>query len=677
MQLSVIIVNYNVRQFLENALTSLRRAMEGIDGEIFVVDNASDDGSVAMVRSTFPDVSVIAHTENIGFARANNLALKKARGEFVLLINPDTIVQEDTLRQMLHFFQEHPDAGLAGCKILNPDGTFQLPCRRSFPTPWVAFTKIFGLSALFPSSRVFGRYNLTYLSPDETYEVDAVSGSFMMIRRAAYERVGGLDEVFFMYGEDLDWCFRVRQAGFRVYYVHSTQIIHFKGESTRRSNINELEVFYGAMELFVEKHFSRSRSGVVFLRAGILLRATAAAAGRAVRPLLPALLDMVLVAVALLFAEFLYFGRVFRFPSYAYPLAWIIPGLLVALVGSSLGIYTTHRLKAARAGLAVLTGYILISATVFFAKTFAFSRAVVVISGLVALILLPGWRLLLRALTRRAAPRDRRRSLFGTRTLIVGTGVSGQELLRRLRARVDDGYDVQGFIDTSSAHIGERVAGIEIVGSLENIGKVIGERGITDVIFSTDELPYTAILAVISRSNNRNVNFRLVPTSLEAIIGKTRIDDLETLPLVEIEYNIHKPSHRLLKRLFDVAGGLLLLLTAYPVVLLLRMLGALRPPGRIARAVLAVPRIVDGRMSFVGLPADPAEETGTPGDAKPLERVGPYLGPRGITGLAQINMREGLSRTEMERYQLYYAKNHSLLLDVEILLKAAMHALRR
>ncbi len=242
---------------------------------------------------------------------------------------------------------------------------------------------------------------------------------------------------------------------------------------------------------------------------------------------------------------------------------------------------------------------------------------------------------------------------------------------------MDDGYDVQGFIDTSSAHIGERVAGIEIVGSLENVGKVIGERGITDVIFSTDELPYTAILAVISRSTDRNVNFRLVPTSLEAIIGKTRIDDLETLPLVEIEYNIHKPSHRLLKRLFDVAGGLFLLLTAYPVVLLLRMFGGPRPPGRVTRAMLAVPQIVEGRMSFVGLPPDPAAETGTPGDGKPLESVGPYLGPRGITGLAQINAREGLSSAERERYQLYYAKNHSLLLDVEILLKAALHALRR
>ncbi|RPH35293.1 glycosyltransferase family 2 protein, partial [bacterium] len=272
--LSVIIVNYNVRQFLENSLASIQRAMEGLQGEIFVVDNASDDGSVEMVQASFPDVCLIGNRENVGFARANNMALARARGRFLLLINPDTVVQEDTFRVLLKFFEEHPDAGLAGCKILNPNGSIQLPCRRSFPTPWVAFTKVFGLAALFPASRLFGKYNLTYLSPDETYPVDAVSGSFMMLRRESYDKVGGLDEEFFMYGEDLDWCYRVQQAGYKVYYVHSTKIIHFKGESTRRSEIDEVRIFYGAMQVFVEKHYGRSGILKLVLKAGILFRAT-------------------------------------------------------------------------------------------------------------------------------------------------------------------------------------------------------------------------------------------------------------------------------------------------------------------------------------------------------------------------------------------------------------------
>ncbi|MEK9135701.1 MAG: glycosyltransferase, partial [Bacteroidota bacterium] len=499
MDLSVIIVNYNVRQFLENSLTSILRAMEGIQGEVFVVDNASDDGSVEMVKAKFPEVCLIQNKENVGFARANNAALKRATGKYLLLINPDTIVQEDTCREMLKFFRETPDAGLAGCKILNPDGTFQLPCRRSFPTPWVAFTKIFGLSALFPKSRLFGKYNLTYLSPDETYEVEAVSGSFAMITRDAYELIGGLDETFFMYGEDLDWCYRVAQAGFKVYYVHTTKIIHFKGESTRRSNIDEIRMFYNAMQLFVEKHFSSSFIVEFFLTVGILLRAGVAFLAKASRPLLLALTDFLLVDVALLAAEYVYRGRLFAFPPYAYPIVHVVPAAVVVVVMYIAGVYTTSKHSASRAFSSVLVGFIIISAIVFFAKEFAFSRAVVIISGCISLLLLPGWRLALKSFGRLAGRAGSRGSLFGTRTLIVGTGQSAQEVLRKLRTRVDGGYDVLGFVATSRRQIGERIAGLEVIGSLDNVGKVISERKVGEVIFSTDGISYSDILSVIAR----------------------------------------------------------------------------------------------------------------------------------------------------------------------------------
>ena len=723
MDLSVIIVNYNVRRFLENSLASIQRAMEGIEGEIFVVDNASDDGSVEMVKSVFPRVRLIPNARNVGFARANNLALREASGDALLLINPDTIVQEDTFRVMLRFLHDHPDVGLAGCKILNPDGSFQLPCRRSFPTPWVAFTKTFGLSALFPKTRLFGQYNLTYLDPDASYEVDAVSGSFMMITRAAYAQVGGLDEAFFMYGEDLDWCYRVRQAGFKVFYVHETQIVHFKGESTRRSDIDEVRVFYGAMELFVQKHFSHSRLGVMFLRLGIFLRAAAAWLNRTLQPLAFMIMDFCLVAAAMVLSEYLYFGKVFKYQAYAYPVVWTVPGLLVVAVGSFARLYSTHRFGVARAGLTIVISYLVISAIVFFAKDFAFSRAVVLISGFLAFVLVPGWRILARAWGRRAGKALHTKSLFGSRTLIVGAGTAGREVLRKLRARGDNRYDIVGFVDTSNANIGEAIAGVEIVGSLENVGKIIEEKHITDVIFSTDELPYTAILAVIARSRRRTVNFRLVPTSLEAIIGKTRIDDLDPLPLVQIEHNIHRPFNRVVKRTFDVVLSLFLLVSVYPVVKLLRGLRILGVKSSWLEIARHLPGILAGHISFVGLPL--REETGNANPGRPeaatavvassnladvrtaaglgasnpadvrtaaglgasnranvrtaayeVQTDGPYLGPRGVTGLVQLHERAGLSREERERYELYYAKNQSLILDLEILVKAAVQLIR-
>ncbi len=669
MDLSVIIVNYNVRQFLENALTSIRRAMAGIEGEVIVVDNASSDGSAEMVRERFPEVTVIESAENVGFSRANNRALSHVRGNYLLLINPDTIVQEDTFRVMLDFFAEHPEVGLAGCKILNPDGSFQLPCRRSFPTPWVAFTKTFGLSSLFPKSRLFGRYNLTYLDPDRTYEVDAVSGSFMMISRAAYDKVGGLDEAFFMYGEDLDWCYRVKQAGYRVYYVHATLIVHFKGESTKRSEINELRLFYEAMGLFVQKHFNQSRAVRLLLEVGIGLRGAAASVGRAARPLLHALVDMLGVDLALALSAAAWFGDPFLFPTRANPVVWVVPAVVVVLTGSSMGLYTVYSYATLRSAGSVLIGYVLVSALVFFAKEFAYSRAVVLLSGVLSILFLPGWRWLVRRWGVARVQHGARRSLFGRRTVIVGTGDAAIQVLRKLRARVDGGYEVLGFIAHRSTMIGERIAGLEVIGSMDNVGKVINERRVAEVIFATEGISYADILSVIARSGSRSVNFRLVPGSLEAIIGKTRIDELDTLPLVDIEYNIHKAGHRFVKRMVDVLVSAVALLILYLPVRFFGRRGNLGP------TVRRLPDVFRGSISLVGLPAGHLavmKRENRP-SVPPLV---PELGPEGLTGLIQINRRDDLTAEETERYALYYAKNQSLILDLEILLKTLLLRLR-
>ncbi|MDX1741813.1 MAG: glycosyltransferase family 2 protein, partial [Rhodothermales bacterium] len=250
---SVIIVNYNVREFLLQAVESIVRATDGLTVEIIIVDNNSVDGSVEALRRCYPDVRIIENRENVGFGAANNQAIRESTGRFLLILNPDTIVQEDTLDEMVAFMIDHPDAGAVGCRILNPDGTFARESRRAFPTPSVAFYRISGLSRLFPRSPRFGRYNLTHLPENEIAEVDALSGSCMMLRRAAlcHARSGSsekprvpipqqptrlFDEDFFMYGEDLDLCYRIQEDGWKIYYTPATRIIHYKGESTRKGD---------------------------------------------------------------------------------------------------------------------------------------------------------------------------------------------------------------------------------------------------------------------------------------------------------------------------------------------------------------------------------------------------------------------------------------------------------
>lgn len=672
MDISIIIVNYNVRDFLEHALVSIEKALQGrlrdgrlITGEIFVVDNASDDGSIELVRKKFPHVQLIVNEENLGFARANNIALAKARGRYILLINPDTVVQEDTLTTMIDFFEERPNVGAAGCKILNPDGSLQLACRRSFPSPWVSFAKTMGLSSLFPKSKLFGRYNLTYLDPDEIHEVDALSGSFMMVRREVYEQVGGLDENFFMYGEDLDWCYRIQKAGWKIFYVPLTQIIHYKGESAKRSDFDDVKTFYQAMHLFVEKHLSGSLLLEALLRVGIVLRRTLAFIGRFRKPLLFAMLDYLLVALCLLLGEYLWLGRVFHFPRYAYPVILAVPPLIFVVLLFSLGVYTTRNLSLTRTTLAVLLSFLVISSLTFFFKDYAFSRAVVVISSGLSLVALLSWRIVGRVLGK--GGRLGRGGLLGRRTLIVGVGNSGQEVLRKLRTRLVDGYNIVGFIDVTRQRVGEKIMGVEILGSVANIGKIIEEKKITEVIFSTDALSYRDILSVISRSRDRSVNFRLVPSSIEVIIGKTHIDQLEDIPLLDIDYNIHRLPNRIAKRLFDLVLSSALLLALAPFHLTRTIFKGTQHK-EFSQFLRSVVSVFKGKMSLVG-PASDAQSGARNGRG--------YLGKPGLTGIAQLVSQPEMTNDEVEKYDLYYAKNQSLWLDTEILIKFLVQSLKK
>jgi GT2 family glycosyltransferase len=260
MTLSIVIVNYNTERLLSGCLESVYAGANGTPFDIWVVDNHSRDGSVSMLKSRFPRVRVIENNVNVGFSKANNLVISQSRADYILLLNPDTLIIGDAIERVVKFMNEHPQVGIAGCKVLNRDGTLQLACRRSIPTPRVAFYRLTGLSRLFPNSRTMAQYNLTYESPEQTHEVDAVSGAFLMIRRQVIEDIGPLDERFFMYGEELDWCLRAKRAGWTVMYYPAAEIVHYKGESTKYNSRKAAVEFYRAMYLFHQKHFARDHS---------------------------------------------------------------------------------------------------------------------------------------------------------------------------------------------------------------------------------------------------------------------------------------------------------------------------------------------------------------------------------------------------------------------------------
>lgn len=253
--LSVIIVNYNVKYYLEQCLEAVRRASQGLQIEVIVVDNLSTDGSIPYLRERFPEVTFIENKENVGFARANNQAIRMSAGKYVLLLNPDTIVAEHTLSDFIRFMDSHPEAGGAGAYMLRTDGTFAPESRRGLPTPFVAFCKMSGFAALLPQSRVFGRYYMRYLNENEVNEIEIISGACMLLRREALDKVGLLDEDFFMYGEDIDLSYRILKGGYKNYFL-PTRMLHYKGESTEKSSFRYTYTFYQAMRLFFRKHYA-------------------------------------------------------------------------------------------------------------------------------------------------------------------------------------------------------------------------------------------------------------------------------------------------------------------------------------------------------------------------------------------------------------------------------------
>jgi GT2 family glycosyltransferase len=258
--LSIIIISFNVEKLLKECLESIYKETKNAPLDIWVIDNASGDRSVPMLKENFPQVRLIENAENLGFTRANNQAIRQCRSDYVLLLNPDTVILDGALDKMVRFMDENPEVGVSGCRLVNEDGSLQLACRRSLPSPAVAFYRLTGLSRLFPRSKVMARYNLTYLDPDQPNEVDAVSGAFLLIRKQVIDRIGLLDENFWIYGEDIDWCIRAQRAGWKVMYYPDARVLHYKGIGCSTNNRKTRYEFYRAMYLFHKKHFAQDHS---------------------------------------------------------------------------------------------------------------------------------------------------------------------------------------------------------------------------------------------------------------------------------------------------------------------------------------------------------------------------------------------------------------------------------
>ena len=553
MRLSVVFLNYNTRDLIRQALNSVLAAAEGLEVEIFVVDNASADGSVDMVAEEFPQVKLICNSANVGFAAGNNVALRQVVGEYALLINTDTIVRRDALRTMVEFLDEHPEAGACGCKILDPDGTLQLDSRRGFPTPLAAFCKMSGLSRLFPKHPLIAHYHMTYLDPEQTAEVEVLSGSCMMVRKAAMDQVGLLDESYFMYGEDIDWCYRFHQAGWKIYYVPTTEIIHFRGESGRRTPLKILYRKSQAMSIFVNKHMARRYRffPLWLLQVGIALHGTFRFLARAGRALAMPLIDAGLVLCGLKLGlavryhqelvPFIY--RIEQAGSLlglaAQPTRWLVPPPYsdlqwAAVYGASTlvwllafymsGLYDRRRYSVAWSVVGVTLGFAFIVMLVFFFKAYNFSRLAAVAAWFCNAVLIAGWRFVARWFLHQRGREGR------LRTLLVGTDAVAVDFVEQLERAGTAHCNLIGVVGEAPQQRGRPLAGRPVVGHVGELEELVRDFAIDHLVFTP-----SAMASFLEQSvQSRDLRVSMVPIAFAEMVADRGTHDSAPLPLEEI-----------------------------------------------------------------------------------------------------------------------------------------------
>lgn len=549
--ISIIIVNYNVEYFLEQCLNSVYKALENVHGEVFVVDNNSIDGSVEMVRQKFPQAILIANKDNRGFSRANNQAMHLAKGKYVLLLNPDTVVEEDTFEKVVDFMDSHPDAGGLGVRMLDGKGKFLPESKRGLPTPAVAFYKIFGLSALFPKSKRFGRYHLGYLSELETNEIEILSGAFMLMSREALDKVGYLDEAFFMYGEDIDLSYRIVQGGFKNYYYPGTRIIHYKGESTKKSSVNYVFVFYRAMVIFAKKHFSQKNAKLfsILINLAIYLRAGLAIFARFIRRSALPVVDFLYVFGGLSLLTRYWQQVNIEFPENiihiaipAYSITWMLSIFYTG--GYDTPVRVSRFFKGALLGtLGILVIYALLP------KEWQFSR-LYILTG-------TAWVLCYYFLSRIFLHFSigKKFNLSGTqnqRFLIVGSPEESERvsmILRQTNSRIDSVFLVSATDEKTAGQIG----------TLSQLDQIAYIHKIDEVIFCAKDTTAQEIIKWMSALGSAHIDFKIAQPDSLYLIGSNSIDtagDLYVLNINEISRQNNVRNKRTLD--FIVSLGFLL-----------------------------------------------------------------------------------------------------------------------
>jgi GT2 family glycosyltransferase len=621
--------------------------MQNIDGEIYVVDNDSIDGSNQMVLEKYPEVKLIANKKNVGFSTANNQAIILSKGEYVLLLNPDTVVEHDTFEKVIGFMDEHPEAGGLGVKMLDGSGKFLPESKRGLPTPSTAFYKMFGLSAIFPHSKRFARYHLGHLNKDEIHKIEILPGAFMMLRKEALDKTGLLDESFFMYGEDIDLSYRIIEAGYFNYYYPETRIIHYKGESTKKSSVNYVLVFYNAMVIFAKKHFTQKNAKLFtfLINIAIYFRAFIALLNRLwERMLLPVLDGLALVAGIVTIKELWERTQIYT-EGGDYPVEFIyyvIPSYIVIWITSVYfagGYDKPIGIKKSITGLVSGTIIILVLYALL-PESLRFSRALILLGTLWGIIVLPAIRFLLH--------------IFNFKWIQIGDDINSRFIIigdrdeaRRVEGLLQKSYikpEFVGLVSSSEKLVNDNT----FIGVISQVVDIVRIYNIHEVIFCSKSISHQRIIDKMTEWQVAQVDYKIAPEDSLSIIGSNSIHtrgDLYTVNINAVDKVINRRNKRLLDFFLSIV-----LLSVSPVVAFIQ-----KKPLRFFGNIF---KVMTGCLSWVGY--------------YPLEKqVGklPEIRKGVLNPLDSVKF-ENHDEDTIAQLNLLYARDYNLWKDLNIIIYA-------
>ncbi|HXU27921.1 MAG TPA: glycosyltransferase family 2 protein, partial [Bacteroidia bacterium] len=588
-----------------------------------------------------PQVILIENKVNTGFSKANNQAIRVSKGQYVLLLNPDTVVQEDTFTKTLAFMDAHPDAGGLGVKMVDGKGNFLPESKRGLPTPEVAFYKIFGLSKFFPKSKRFGRYHLTYLDKNKTHSIDVLSGAFMLLRAETLAKCGLLDEEYFMYGEDIDLSYRIILSGYKNYYFPDTCIIHYKGESTKKSSVNYVLVFYKAMAIFARKHFSQNRAKLfsILIHFAIYLRAGASIGWRMIKQIALPALDFALIFgglfavkefyekhIKFVSGEGTYIEHLVKWAFLAYSAIWVLSVFLNG--GYDKPVKLRKIIQGVVTGMAViLIGYSLLP------EAYRFSRAIILLGSASTLLSLLLVRLVFHTLKIKGfiLNEDLRK-----RIAIVGNADEYERVVSVLKETSVKPAFI-GFVSINEQTDNQ-------LGNINQLNEVIEVHQIQEIIFCSKNISSQQIINYMLQLVSVEVDFKIAPPESISIIGSNSIDTAGD-DLYVIDFNsVSKPHNKRKKRIFDMATALVLLATL-PIVIFAEK----KPLQFIANLLL----VLVGAKTWVGYEAN----------------ADPRLPSIKKSVLSPHQHIKATDKEYLNKLNLAYAKDYKTENDLKIILK--------